>query len=125
MGLFDRISHVMRAEWNARFAEGDPPPIPVPRVDDVAAASHIGQRAARRGITDVGSAYRILEVAPTATLDEVRAAYFHQAQRYHPRTHSPVADQAYAAQTVLDALTEALEVVEAHLLPVAHRAAQR
>ena len=60
----------------------------------------------------------MLEIEQGSTLDEVRAAYRTLARRYHPRTLSKVPDQAYAAQTVLDALTEALEVLEAHLLPL-------
>lgn len=55
----------------------------------------------------------------------MRAAYFRQAKRYHPRTLSTVSDQAYAAQTLLMTLTDALEILETELLPLPDRAASR
>ena len=117
MGLFDRISSVVKAEWHSRFGEHD---------DEGAKGRHAprGSRAAptpgarRRSITDTDSAYRVLELVPSATLDEVRAAYREMARRYHPRTYSKVPDQAHAAETLLEALTDALEVLEEHLLPL-------
>ena len=69
-------------------------------------------------VVDVQSAWNVLELEPGATLDVVRESYFAHARRYHPRTLSKNADQSYAAQTVLDALTDALELLEAHLLPL-------
>lgn len=119
MGLFDRISTVVKAEWNARFGEHDHA---LKGESERAArrreAAERPPRSAKRAVTDVESAYRVLEVSPHATLDEVREAYRQLARRYHPRTFSPVPDQAHAAQTVLDALTDALELLEVHLLPL-------
>lgn len=135
MSLFDRLGNVVKAEWNARFGDaaeereeraydeeslkeaeealrGMRPPSTSARAATAAA------KAPRAAVTDVVSAYRMLELEKGATLDEVRASYRTLARRYHPRTLSKVPDQAYAAQTVLDALTEALEVLEAHLLPL-------
>src|SRR5690606_33495212 len=127
--LFDRLGHVVKAEWSSRFGEGDdedqeqkPDAASVREANEAARGSRqrpSGQKAApvrasatRAAVTDVMSAWRMLELEAGATLDEVRAAYRTLAQRYHPRTLSKVPDQAYAAQTVLDALTEALEVLE-------------
>lgn len=134
MSLFDRLGNVVKAEWNARFGEGDDEGSERAADDESVREAEeatrarprpSGQRAAatparapRAAVTDVVSAFRMLELEPGATLDEVRGSYRTLAKRYHPRTLSKVPDQAYAAQTVLDALTEALEVLEAHLLPL-------
>lgn len=136
MSLFDRLGNVVKAEWNARFGEGDEPvderkpdEESLREAEEAARAGRARPTGAkaerarpttpRAAVTDVVSAFRMLELAQGATLDEVRASYRTLAKRYHPRTLSKVPDQAYAAQTVLDALTEALEVLEAHLLPLA------
>lgn len=135
MSLFDRLSNVVKAEWNARFGEGeegreertyDEESLKEaqeaargrPRPTSSRGVTARTTRAPRAAVTDVVSAFRMLELEKGATLDEVRASYRRLARRYHPRTLSKVPDQAYAAQTVLDALTEALEVLEAHLLPL-------
>ena len=77
-----------------------------------------GHTAKRRGVSEASQAYRLLELKDDATLDVVRARYFELAERYHPRTIGDSADKAYAAQTVLETLTDALEILEAHLLPL-------
>lgn len=135
MSLFDRLGHVVKAEWSSRFGEGDddnenagPDDESLREAEEASKGRRPGptgqkvspKSAARAhtAVTDVMSAWRMLELEPGATLDEVRAHYRGLAKRYHPRTLSKVPDQAYAAQTVLDALTEALEVLEAHLLPL-------
>lgn len=118
MGLFDRISNVVKAEWHARFGEHEEPAVDKERGEPRGAPIHPTARARRRAVTDVDSAYRVLELLPGATLDEVREAYRALARRYHPRTYSRVPDQAHAAQTLLEALTDALEVLEEHLLPL-------
>lgn len=118
MSLFDRISTVVKAEWHARFGDEEEPGRPEAAKGRGAAPVHPSGRAKRRAVSDTDSAYRILELSPGATLDEVRAAYQAQARRYHPRTYSRVSDQAHAAQTLLEALTDALEVLEEHLLPL-------
>lgn len=136
MSLFDRLGNVVKAEWHARFGEGEeerdeaaPDEESLREANEAARgprARPMGAKAdparaktPRAAVTDVVSAFRMLELEQGATLDEVRGAYRTLAKRYHPRTLSKVPDQAYAAQTVLDALTEALEVLEAHLLPLA------
>ena len=121
MSLIDRLGDVVRSEWNSRFTEDDPR-------DDAApdgASSTRGPRAAAkrpspsraRKVPDVATARRVLEVDADATLDEVRAAYRKLAHRYHPRSIG-MGDKAYAAQSLLEALTDALEILEAHLLPL-------
>jgi hypothetical protein len=118
MSLIDRLGDVVRSEWNSRFTEDDDD---APRKDGPTRGPH---KAARRPapsggsrVPDVASARRILEVSADATLDEVRGAYATLARRYHPRSLG-AGDKAYAAQTLLDSLTDALEVLEAHLLPL-------
>jgi hypothetical protein len=134
MSLIDRLGNVVRSEWNDRFGEepnerDDAPDDADADADEEPSAKRRGKPrassaarrpAARRApqVDDVASAWRVLEVREGATLDEVRESYFALARRYHPRTLSKVADKAYAAQTVLDALTDALELLEAHLLPL-------
>jgi hypothetical protein len=68
--------------------------------------------------TDVQGALRVLELSGTPSLAEVRARYALLVRRYHPRTLDDSADDAHAARVVVDALTEALELLEEHLLPL-------
>lgn len=130
MALFDRLGNVVKAEWNARFGEDDDA-LDADDAPDEAEGTTAprgrpkGSTAPRRPsprrahtVVDTASAYNVLELQPGATLDVVRESYFALARRYHPRTLSKNADQAYTAQTVLDALTDALELLEAHLLPL-------
>ena len=133
MSLFDRLGTVVRSEWSSRFGEepDEPEDVDDPADDDKdeRPARRARPRSARPAskpaprkapaVSDLESAWRVLELSPGATLDEVRLGYFALAKRYHPRTLSDVADQAYAAQTVLDALTDAVELLETHLLPLA------
>jgi DnaJ-domain-containing protein 1 len=128
MSLFDRLGGVVKAEWNARFGEADDE---LPAADEArrrpakerptTAATEVPGRPSRAAVSDVESAYRVLELKSGASLDEVRFSYQQLARRYHPRTLSKIPDQAYAAQTVLDALTEALELLEGQLLPLPSR----
>lgn len=76
------------------------------------------QRSAPRTGPDVVSARRILELDERATLDQVRESYRRLARKYHPKTASKSADQRHAARTLLAALEDALEVLEAELLPL-------
>ena len=68
-------------------------------------------------VVDVEGALRVLELTGTPTLDDVRRQYRALAHRYHPKTRSNVAEEVNAARVVLDALTDALELLEEHLLP--------
>ena len=68
-------------------------------------------------VVDVAGALRVLELTGTPTLDDVRRQYRALAHRYHPKTRSNVAEEVNAARVVLDALTDALELLEEHLLP--------
>lgn len=110
-GLFERIGKVVQAEWTSRVGGKDDGEAPPPRADAVPART---TAASRR--PDVDSAWRMLELEPGASLDEVREAYHRLGRRYHPRTLDPA--HAAAARTVVDALTEAYEVLEEHLLPL-------
>ncbi len=136
--FLDRVGDVVKAEWNSRFGEmGDESEkvevneedfkVDAPLVDAktpgrVTGPADLpltrGQTTKRRGVSEASQAYRLLELPDDATLDRVRARYFELAQRYHPRTIGDSADKAYAAQTVLETLTDALEILEAHLLPL-------
>lgn len=118
MGLYERLKGVVKSEWNARVPPGSMGALW--EGEEPAEGTDAALRA-RRGVRDVQSAYRVLEIAPSASLADVRAAYRSMATRYHPRSHSATADQAHAAQSLLIALTEALEVLEEHLLPLPAR----
>ena len=122
--VFDRLTKVVRSELTAAFSrEGDdddavfdetqPPPTDGER-------GPIAAKVTTRmpSIPDAKSAARVLDVAEDATLDEVRAAYRRQAIAFHPRTLAGTPEQTLAAQTIIDTLTEALEILEAHLLPL-------
>lgn len=68
-------------------------------------------------VVDVEGALRVLELTGSPSLDDVRRQYRALAHRYHPKTRSAVPDEVNAARVVLDALTDALELLEEHLLP--------
>ncbi|MCP4501920.1 MAG: J domain-containing protein [Deltaproteobacteria bacterium] len=129
--LFDRVGKVVKSEWNSRFSDedSDAASTGLPEKEVEEAESELRESLAstlpkakksvrRQGISDALQALRMLELGDEATLDEVRARYFELATRYHPRTVSGTPDQAYAAQTVLATLTDALEILECHMLPV-------
>lgn len=136
--FLDRVGDVVKSEWNSRFGEMgeegekvevneedfkvDAPLVDAKTPGRVTGPADLplsrGQTSKRRGVSEASQAYRLLELPDDATLDRVRARYFELAQRYHPRTIGDSADKAYAAQTVLETLTDALEILEAHLLPL-------
>jgi hypothetical protein len=68
-------------------------------------------------VVDVEGALRVLELSGSPSIDDVRRQYRALAHRYHPKTRSSVPDEVNAARVVLDALTDALELLEEHLLP--------
>jgi hypothetical protein len=90
-----------------------------------AAAGHAAAfpAGADRGVrvpaaSDVVGALRVLELAGAPSLVDVRAQYHRLARLHHPRTRSARADEARAAGAALDDLTEALELLERHHLPL-------
>lgn len=113
MSVLDRFGKVLQSEWSHRFKRGagEATPEPAP------ASSRTPQRRAP-AVADTQGALRVLELTGTPTLDEVRARYRELARRYHPKTASDNADEAHAARVVLDALTDALELLEEQLLPL-------
>ena len=140
MSVFDRIGKVVKSEWNHRFGERDDDALAREAQAEVDAAianptTSAGTASSTRGsvttstlartvplrtsgVPDVAAAMRVLELTGVPTLDAVRAQYRALARHYHPRTTSENADQAHAAHTVLDTLTDALELLEEHLLPL-------
>lgn len=130
MAVFDRLKDVVRAEINhlrrgkagkggdggkerddPSESEGPGRAAPQVKVD-----ATMPRRAP--AVVDVEGALRVLELTGSPTLDEVRRQYRALAHRYHPKTRSTVAEEVNAARVVLDALTDALELLEEHLLPV-------
>lgn len=126
-----RFGKVVKAEWNHRFGGREPPPAsrgattvePLMNAPSSSARSPSNElRAAsparRPAVGDVNGALRVLELHGTPTLEEVRARYRELARRYHPKSGSANPDEAHAARVVLDALTDALELLEEQLLPL-------
>ena len=118
MSVIDRFSKVVKAEWNHLVGK-----------DGLRHDVHVDDSHPRSGtsirdpvsparIEDTTSALRVLELSGPVQLDEVRAQYQRLARRYHPKTTSEKADEAHAARVVLEALTEALEILEEDLLPL-------
>jgi hypothetical protein len=123
MSVFGRISKVVKSEWNHRFGESpDGGPVVEEPGDIVEATEGPRRREAPKSkslaVPDVDAAMRVLELTGAPTLDVVRAQYRVLARRYHPRTQSEVPDQAHAAHVVMLSLTDALELLEEHLLPL-------
>ena len=125
MSVLDRFGQVVKSEWNVRFRREDGDDADAAAEVDAALANtaHAKGSAFPRpshvsAITDVDSALRVLELSGHPSLDEVRARYRELARRYHPKTVSDRADDVSAAHIVLESLTEALEILEEHLLPL-------
>ncbi len=117
MSLVDRIGKIVRAELSARLRPGanrDNGPAEQPGP----AAPPGGSAPRAPMVTDVDAALRALEMSGTPSLDEVRARYRDLARRYHPKTRSLDADEASSAHLLQETLTEALELLEEHLLPM-------
>jgi hypothetical protein len=120
--LFDRLGNVIKSEWNARFSDD-----PIEHsgrsafsdrdTTNAIVPSQAYSSSKRVGRMDVGSAWRVLELAPNSNLQAVRKQYQVLSKRYHPRTLSDNPDHAYSAQTVIDGLTEAVEILEEELIP--------
>lgn len=122
MSVLDRVGKLVRSEWNARRphlggsrADGKGA---APSDPGDARAPSAGAPPRRPAVVDVDGALRVLELSGLPTLDEVRARHAELARRYHPKTLSEKADEAHAARVVLEALTDALELLEVHLLPL-------
>jgi hypothetical protein len=122
MSVFDRIGKVVRAEIAARFGsehapskggQGSPP-----GTDQGQPTTSQAPSVRAPMITDVDGALRALEFNAIPTLEEVRARYRELARRYHPKTRSPNVDEARSAHLLQETLTEALELLEEHLLPM-------
>jgi len=137
MSLWDRFEGVIKSEWNSRFQ--DPfeafrkgsEPSSEEGASDISSNESFGQRAkktakmqpsAHRKIKSAAAAFRLLNLHEDATLEEIRGAYQQMAQRYHPETFNPNPDKARAAQTLIETLSEAFEVLEAQKLPLSKEA---
>ena len=123
----DRLGQVMKSEWNSRFRRDDDKSTKdtgkgagQQQKNQPTPPSGAAQRAPARGptVSDVDGALRVLELQGSPGLDEVRARHRELARRYHPKTLSEKSDEAHAAVVVLEALTDALELLEEHLLPL-------
>jgi hypothetical protein len=117
-GVFDRVSKVAKAEWSHLVRSRRDKDDTVASPDDRAPPRPSTSGLRRPSVPDVDAALRVLELERGATLDVVRARYRDMARRYQPKTQSPQADDRDAAQTLMLALTDALEILEEHLLPL-------
>jgi hypothetical protein len=115
MGIIDRLGKVVRAELTSltRPADRGAAPRARPTTRDGTTPSPAPL------VTDVDGALRVLELHGEPTLQAVRDRAHELARHYYPKTTSNNAEEARAARLVLEALTEALEILEEHLLPVA------
>jgi hypothetical protein len=120
VSVIDRLSAVVKSEWGHRFRRKpkDDAAEPDTTTTTTTAATTAGAAPKKRAVIDVQGALRVLDLTGTPTLADVRARYAELARRYHPKTQSPRDDEAHAARVVLEALTDALEILEEHLLPL-------
>jgi hypothetical protein len=115
MGFIDRLGKVVRAELTSLTH-----PAGRAAADRPATSTREGATPSPAPlVTDVDGALRVLELHGEPTLQAVRDRAHELARHYYPKTTSTNAEEARAARMVLTALTEALELLEEHLLPVA------
>jgi len=124
--LFDRLGNVIKSEWNARFSDDPIATSDVSAFSDQETTNAVVPSQAyssgkRVGRMDIGSAWRVLELAPGTDIKIVRTQYHQLSRKYHPRTLSDNPDHAYTAQTVIDGLTDAVEILEEELMPWSNR----
>lgn len=123
MSMFERFGRVVKSELG-HLVRRAPAAAPADATPGGAEASRtrpfVSATVARRasGVVDVAGAMRVLELSGAPALADVRTQYRALARRYHPLSKSALADEALAARVVLDALSDALELLEEHLLPV-------
>lgn len=122
MSVLDRFGQVVKSEWNSMFRK-DGDDVADAAAAEVEAALATPKPAATTvakapAVTDVDGALRVLELSGSPSLDEVRARYRQLALRYHPKTVGARPDEVAAAHVVMESLTEALELLEEHLLPL-------
>jgi hypothetical protein len=119
MGFMERLGKVVRAEISAITHPGHRrSTIPQPATTTTAGAATAPPTRAPL-VTDLDGALRVLELTGEPTLAVVRQRAHELARHYHPKTTSGDVEEARAARLVVQALTEALEILEEHLLPVA------
>ena len=119
MGFMERLGKVVRAEISAITHAGQRRST-VPQAATTTPPGATTTPPTRAPlVTDVDGALRVLELTGEPTLDVVRQRAHELARHYHPKTTSSDAEEARAARLVVQALTEALEILEEHLLPVA------
>lgn len=124
MPLFDRLKDVVRSEITSLRNRASTAPTDAERAhgkgkgkgDNPAVDATMPRRAP--AVVDVDGALRVLELSGSPSLEDVRRQYRALAHRYHPKTRSAVPEEVNAARVVLDALTDALELLEEHLLPL-------
>lgn len=129
--VFERFGKIVKSEWNHRVHHDDDIGGKPAKEDLEEAERALGRQATATtsatmtkpmrtpAVADVDGALRVLELQPPVpTLDVVRARYRELARHYHPKTQSTKSDDAHAAHVVLEALADALEILEEHLLPL-------
>ncbi len=126
MSVIDRLGKVVRAELSALRGATSPPQPASTTPPQKAKASKTTPAARPRSeatrppmVTDVEQAKRVLELQGEPTLEEVRARAAALSRHFYPKTKSTRADEAETARAVIAGLTEALEILEEHLLPTA------
>ena len=65
-----------------------------------------------RFVKNKRSAYRLLEMNFDATMDQVRISYWALIRKYYPMINNEDNQKALAARRIVDALTEAFEILE-------------
>lgn len=118
MSVFERFGRVVKAELGHLVRR--PPPADREARDAKSTRPSVVATVSRRerAVVDVEGALRVLEMTGAPAIGEVRAQYRTLSKRYYPKTKSPLADEAHSARVVIEALTDAVELLEEHLLPV-------
>jgi hypothetical protein len=118
MSVFERFKGVVKAELGHLRRRAPQSAVADGAQDGPRPATPAKVPRRSRAVVDVEGALRVLELSGTPALADVRARYRALARNYHPKTQSAIADEADAARVVVDALTDALELLEEHHLPV-------
>lgn len=122
MGFLDRLGKVVRAEISAVVRpDARAPGGSTSTATTPPRATTTPPTPTTRSplVTDVDAALRVLELPAEATLDAVRQKARDLSRHFHPKTRSADPEEVRAARLVLEAITEAQELLEEHLLPVA------
>lgn len=122
MGFFNRLSHVVKSQWNQwvdhleHWVEEEEHRQKEKKTDFFSQEGSTSQAPAGQD-PRLAKYYANLEVSYGASFEEVKQSYRRLIKKYHPDLHERDPEKRHLAEQVLKRLNEAFYALEAHLKP--------